>query len=67
MTDDGHISDHDLERFILGMVRNESELEPLKEHLLVCAECIDRAEQTRQYVGTMKVALVRLNGPGEKG
>ena len=47
MTDDGHISDDDLERFILGMVKDESELESLEQHLLVCAECIDRAEQPR--------------------
>jgi hypothetical protein len=52
MTDDGHISDHDLERFILGMVKDESELESLEQHLLVCAECIDRADETRQYVQT---------------
>jgi hypothetical protein len=47
MTDDGHISDRDLERFILGMVTDESELAPLEQHLLVCAECIDRAGETR--------------------
>jgi anti-sigma factor RsiW len=60
MTDDGHISDHDLERFVLGTITDETELAPLEEHLLVCAECIHRAEQTRQYIGTMKAALARL-------
>ncbi len=62
MTADGHISDHDLERFILGMVKDELELERLEQHILVCAECIDRAEQTREYIGAMKSALARLNG-----
>ena len=27
MTDDGHISDHDLERLILGTVKDEAEIE----------------------------------------
>ena len=63
MTDDGHISDHDLERLVLGMVKDESELESLEQHLLVRAECIEQAEQTRQRIGTVKVALARLNTP----
>jgi hypothetical protein len=63
MTDDGHISDHDLERFILGTITDEAELAPLEEHLLVCAECIDRAEETREYIGTMKAAVARLGVP----
>jgi hypothetical protein len=52
-----HISDHDLERLILGMVKDEAELERLEQYLLVCAECIERADEARQYVGTMKTAL----------
>ena len=63
MTDDGHISDRDMERFILGMVKDEAELESLEQHLLVCGPCIERAEETRQYVGTMKTALVRRRRP----
>jgi len=43
------------------MARNDTELAPLEEHLLVCAECLGRAEQTREYIGTMKAALVRLS------
>ena len=60
MTDDGHISEHNLERFVLGMVKDESELELLEQHLLVCAECIGRADETFHYVGTMKRGLTRL-------
>jgi hypothetical protein len=63
MTDDGHIPDHDLGRFILGTITDEAELAPLEEHLLVCAECIERAEETREYIGTMKAALAGLNVP----
>jgi hypothetical protein len=63
MTDDGHISDDDLERLILGTITEESELAPLEEHLLVCADCIERAEQTKAYVRTMRGALQRFSGP----
>jgi anti-sigma factor RsiW len=56
----GHSTDHDLERYVLGMVKDEAELERLEEHLLACAECIDRAEQTRKYIQTMKAALAKL-------
>ena len=60
MTDEKHISEHDLERFVLGMVKDEAELELLEQHLLVCAECIDRADETFHYVGTMKRGLKGL-------
>ena len=63
MTDDGHLSYDDLERFILGMVTDEAELEPLEQHLLLCADCIDRADETREHVGAMRTALGRLNAP----
>ena len=32
-----HISDCDLERYHLGMVKDEAELAPLEEHLLLLA------------------------------
>ncbi len=39
-----HISDHDLERYQLGMVSKGSEEEAeLEEHLLWCGECLARA------------------------
>ena len=31
-----HISDDDLERYYLGMVKDEAELAPFEEHLLAC-------------------------------
>jgi len=31
-----HISDHDLERYYLGMVTDEAELAPLEEPVMVC-------------------------------
>jgi hypothetical protein len=41
-----HISDHDLERYHLGMVRDEAELAPLEEHLLSCPICVERAAES---------------------
>lgn len=34
-----HISEEDLERYHLGMVKHEVELAPLEEHLLACGPC----------------------------
>ncbi len=51
-----HISDHDLERYYLGMVPDEDELEHLEEHLLCCPPCVERAEETQDYVDAMRVA-----------
>ena len=53
-----HISDHDLERYYLGMVTEEQELAPLEEHILACASCAERAEATQDYVDIMRVALL---------
>ena len=38
----GHISDHDLERYHLGQVVDESELARLEEHILACPACAAR-------------------------
>ena len=53
-----HISDHDLERYHLGMVVDEAELASLEEHLLACPECVERAEQTAVYVDTLRAAII---------
>jgi hypothetical protein len=52
-----HISDEDLERLIIGTITDEAELAPLQQHLLVCADCIERAEAADAYVRTMRTAL----------
>jgi len=57
-----HTSDHDLERYCLGMVTDESELTELQEHLLWCPHCVERAEETRDYVDAMRVACIRVDG-----
>jgi hypothetical protein len=53
-----HISDHDLEKYYLGMVTAEEELAPLEEHILACSSCAGRAEATQAYVDTLRVALL---------
>ena len=35
LSDPSHIDDHDLERYHLGMVKDEDELAALEEHLLM--------------------------------
>lgn len=53
-----HISDHDLERYHLGMVNDEAELAPLEEHLLCCSECQERAGATAAYVDSLRAAII---------
>jgi hypothetical protein len=53
-----HISDHDLERYHLGMVKDEAELAPLEEHLLWCPECVKRAEEAADYVDALRAAII---------
>ena len=48
-----HISEHDLERFHLGMV-DETALALIEEHLLWCSLCIDAAVEAAQYVDTIR-------------
>jgi hypothetical protein len=54
-----HISDHDLERFYLGHVREENELATLEEHLLWCAACQVRMAESKEYVDAMRAAMGR--------
>jgi len=56
-----HISDHDLERYHLGMVVDEAELALLEEHLLGCPRCVKRAEEADAYVDTLRVAMIAGN------
>jgi hypothetical protein len=53
-----HITDHDLERYYLGMVTQEEELAPLEEHLLWCHSCVERVEETQEYVDLIRRAII---------
>jgi hypothetical protein len=54
-----HISDDDLERYYLGMIKEEAQLVPLEEHLIGCPHCVGRAEAAQDYVDTIRAALIR--------
>ena len=41
----------------MGAVKDEAELAPLEEHLLMCGQCIDRAQAAEAYVKSMRTAL----------
>jgi len=56
-----HISDHDLEKYHLGMVTDEEELAALEEHSLGCPECAELAEESAEYVDTIRAAIVTGN------
>jgi hypothetical protein len=56
-----HISDHDLERYYLGMVTDEAELAPLEEHLLWCGWCVGRAERTQDDVDAIRAVMSSIS------
>jgi hypothetical protein len=58
-----HITDHDLERYHLGLVHDELELATLEEHLLCCGVCVDRAGYSDRYVDAMRRALTHDVAP----
>jgi hypothetical protein len=55
-----HLSDTDLERYYLGMIPEGPELACLEEHLLICGECVGRAEATQSYVDAIRSGAVQL-------
>jgi hypothetical protein len=55
-----HISDTDLERYHLGMVKGR-ELVSLEEHYLGCPECAERAEEAADYVDALRAGIITGN------
>jgi hypothetical protein len=54
-----HFADHDLERYYLGMVPDDSpEEQAIEEHLLWCQECIARAGESDRYVDAIRAAVI---------
>jgi anti-sigma factor RsiW len=53
-----HVSDHDLQRYYLGMVEDEAELAALEEHILACAACAERAEEAQDFIDAMRAAAL---------
>jgi hypothetical protein len=57
----GHVSDDDLECLYLGMILQEQDLAAMEEHLLVCPECIERAQASQVYIDGLRAAFVGGN------
>jgi hypothetical protein len=55
-----HISDYDLERYHLDMLKDEAELAPLEEHLLACPKYAERAEESAGYVDAIRAATPKV-------
>ena len=53
-----HIFDHDLERYHLGMVKDEAELAAVEEHLLWCPICVDSADESADDVDALRAGIV---------
>ena len=49
-----HPSEHDLERYHLGMIHDEVELAPVEDHLLACGDCATRAAEAADYVDAVR-------------
>ncbi len=58
-----HISDHDLDRYYLGMISDKFEIARFEKHLLACPKCVARAEASDQYVAAIGQADSRIAGP----
>jgi hypothetical protein len=56
-----HISDHDLERYHLGMVKREREVARIEEHYLGCPLCAERAQAAADYVDTFRAVIIEEN------
>jgi hypothetical protein len=52
-----HPNEDALERYAMGVVRDDSELAAIEEHLLACPACVARAEDWDQYVWSVRSAL----------
>ena len=55
------VSDHDLERYLLGMLTREAELARIEEHLLWCEECMRAAERAAAYADAMRAGIIAGN------
>jgi hypothetical protein len=54
-----HLSDDDLERYHLGNITDDAELDIIEEHLLLCSDCIEAPVEAVQYVDAMRGATIR--------
>ncbi len=56
-----HLTDTDLERYYLSVIRQGPEMDALEEPLLGCPECLWRSAETQDYVNVIRAAIIRGN------
>jgi hypothetical protein len=56
-----HISEDDLERYHLGRVVDQAELDAIETHLIDCEACARNAEQAAVFVDAMRAAIVECD------
>jgi hypothetical protein len=47
---DTHLSDGQLERFVIGVVHDDAELKWIEDHLFHCPECAERMEALEAHL-----------------
>ena len=54
-----HLTDDDLERYLMGQLPDEVQMEWAEKHMISCPECVERAKAMGEYIATVKEALRR--------
>ena len=57
----GHLREHDLERYYLGMIADETELAGLEEHILSCNKCARQADEIADYIDAIRAGACTLS------
>jgi len=59
-----HVPEDALEQYAMGKLGSD-EAAPLEEHLLICPRCLQRLDETEDYIRVIRAALFRLpSAPG---
>jgi anti-sigma factor RsiW len=58
------LSAEELERYLMGHIREEAELTRVTNHLIDCPACAQRARATAAYIRTMREALQEFEREG---
>jgi hypothetical protein len=54
----GHLTDNDLERYHLGMVKCEAALARIEAHYLGCPRCAERTREAADYVDALRAGII---------